>query len=102
MNIHAKVMADARSPYNPCIRCKSIETTCGRHYTGIRQHKYGKGRGRKCHPLLVADLCSHCDELLTEGSVEKSDIAGQTEHSEEFQHWVLMSAIRRFERGIFE
>ena len=102
MNLQSKVMADARSSYNPCIRCSSIGRTCGRHYNGQRQHQYGKGRGIKCHPLLVADLCDECDANFQEGSVPKSDPAERDIYSESFQHWCLMSAIRRFERGIFE
>ena len=102
MNLELKIMADARSEYNPCIRCASIGRTCGRHYNGIRQHKYGKGRSRKCHPLLVADLCDECDKLFQEGSVPKIDIEKRIDYSEEFQHWCLLSSIRRFERGILQ
>lgn len=102
LNLESKIMADARSPYNPCIKCKSIGQTCGRYYNGLRQHQYGKGRGRKCYPLLVADLCDECDEIFQDGSVDKNDIEGRVSYSEQFQHWCLMSAIRRFERGILQ
>ena len=102
MNLQSKIMADARSTYNPCIRCASIGRTCGRHYNGIRQHAYGKGRGIKCHPLLVADLCDECDKLFQEGATPKTDIEKRINYSEEFQHWCLMSAIRRFKCGILQ
>lgn len=95
-----RIMADARSQDNPCIRCGSVGSTCGRHYNGLRQHQYGKGRGIKAHPLAVADLCAKCDAEFQEGAVSKGDFAKRIEYSEEFQHWCLMSAIRRAEKGL--
>ncbi len=95
-----KIMADARKEGNPCIRCLSVGTTCGRHYNGLRQHKYGKGRGVKCHPIMVADFCSTCDGEFQEGSVDKSDWLKRIEYSERFQHWCIMSNIRRFNGGV--
>lgn len=100
--LERKVMADARRPDNPCIRCSSTGSTCGRHYNGIRQHRYGKGRGIKCHPLMVADLCEQCDGFFQEGSVSKADYPARVNYSEEFQHLCLLSAIRRFERGVIQ
>ena len=100
VNIHKKVMEDARSNGNPCIRCGSIGTTCARHYNGIRQHHYGKGRGIKGHPFMVADFCIDCDSDFQEGSVPKDDIVRRIEYSEDFQHWCILSLIRRQERGI--
>lgn len=95
-------MADARSGL-PCIRCGSQDgTVCGRHYNGLRQHQYGKGRGIKCHPFLVADLCDACDQGFQEGSVPKSDLQRRIEYSEEFQHWALMTLIRRSESGVIQ
>jgi len=102
MTLTNKIMKDARSG-KPCIRCGSNDgTVCGRHYNGQRQHKYGKGRGIKCHPLLVADLCSNCDRDFQEGTVGKRDWEARTEYSEEFQHWCLMSLIRREQEGFFD
>lgn len=95
-----KVMENAREPYRPCIRCGSIGSTCGRHYNGFRQMSYGKGRSIKCHLLLVADFCSVCDADFQEGSVSKDDLQARIEYSEEFQHWCLLSAIRRFEERV--
>lgn len=96
------IMKDARSSDNPCIRCHSTGSTCGRHYNGQRQHAYGKGRGIKCHPLMIADLCDACDEDFQEGSVDKNNYVARDIYSEEFQHWCIMSAIRRVERGIIK
>lgn len=95
-------MKDARSPENPCIRCDSVGTTCGRHLNGLRQHRLGKGRGIKCHPLAVADFCAKCDAEFQEGSVPKSDHEWRIAYSEEFLFWCLMSNIRRVERGILK
>lgn len=95
----AKMMAAARRTDNPCIRCGSTGSTCGRHYNGLRQHQYGKGRSIKCHPLLVADFCDRCDKDFQEGSVSKNDLAARIEYSEEFLHWCAMTAIRRQDDG---
>lgn len=102
MSLLSKIMKDARSPDNPCIKCQSTGTTCGRHYNGIRQHRLGKGRGIKCHPLLVADLCAQCDEDFQEGSVPKSDHEWRTAYSEEFLFLCALSSIRRIERGVLK
>jgi len=100
--IHERVMADARREGNPCIRCHSTGSTCGRHYNGQRQHAYGKGRGIKGHWIGIADLCKRCDQDFQEGSVEKNNYIGKDQYSEEFQHWCIMSNIRRDERGFFD
>jgi len=97
-----RVMADARSEDNPCIRCLSTGSTCGRHYNGLRQHVYGKGRGIKCHPFMIADFCDICDKDFQEGSVDKRNWKARLEYSEDFQHWCIMSNIRRDERGFFD
>ena len=98
--LEERIMADARSGHT-CIAC-GIEdgTVCGRHYNGQRQHLYGKGRGIKCHPFLVADLCQGCDVEFQEGSVPKDDYFGRDIYSERFQHWCLMTLIRRAENGV--
>ena len=70
-----RIMADARSGHL-CIRCGSNDgTVCGRHYNGQRQHLYGKGRGIKGHPFLVADLCFDCEKEFQEGAIAKDDQA---------------------------
>ena len=100
MSLESKIMEHARSGL-PCIRCDREDgTVCGRHYNGLRQHQYGKGRAIKCQPLAVADFCTRCDAEFQEGSVPKSDYARRIEYSEEFQHWVLMTLIRRAELGV--
>lgn len=93
-------MVDARSGH-ACIRCKIQDgTVCGRHYNGIRQHLYGKGRGIKGHPFMVADLCNLCDAYFQEGSVPKMNVEAVTDYSEEFQHYCILSLIRREQNGV--
>ena len=102
MKLESKIMTDARSGHS-CIRCKVQDgTVCGRHYNGQRQHQYGKGRGIKCHPFLVADFCNRCDREFIEGAIPKDDHEVQTDRSEEFQHWCLMSLIRRVKSGVIK
>lgn len=104
--LEERCMEDARSGH-PCIRCgcpgKDLEghqQVYGRHYNGQRQHAYGKGRGIKCHPFLVADLCNICDSVFQEGSVSKEDYNLRNDYSEQFQHWILMTLIRRAENEV--
>ncbi len=105
-SLEERIMQDARSGH-PCIRCgkpgKDIDghqVVYGRHYNGQRQHQYGKGRGIKCHPVCVADFCNVCNSFFQEGLVDKDDFEGKDRYSEEFQHWCLMSLIRRAENGV--
>jgi len=93
-----KVMADARK--NPCIRCGATEGVYGRHYNGLRQHRFGKGRGIKCHGVCIADFCAECDKAFHEGSTCKDDLTARTNYSEEFMFWCLMSQIRRVDNGV--
>ena len=91
----------AASNGKACLRC-GIEdgTICGRHYAGIRQHLYGKGRGKKCHDFAMADLCTSCDAVLSEGAAPKDDWQKRLMWSEEFQHYCLLTLMRRFSEGV--
>lgn len=99
-DLEKKIMADARSEGNVCIRCGSVGTVCGRHYNGLMQHSFGKGRGIKCHPFLVADFCQDCDAEFQEGSVPKTNYEARIAYSEDFMHWCFLTLIRRHERGV--
>ena len=102
MTLESRIMKDARSG-KPCIACGVTDgTVCGRHYNGQRQHFYGKGRGIKGHCFAVADLCSTCEVFCTEGSVSKQDYVARDVQSEVFQHWCIMSLIRREKEGFFD
>ncbi len=79
-----------------CVRCGADDgTIVGCHYTGLRQHIYGKGRGIKCHDLCVADLCSECHVFFDQPTERKS-----IESSEDFQHCIILTMVRRFEQGV--
>jgi hypothetical protein len=80
-----------------CIAC-GAENAYSCHYNGPRQHDYGKGRGRKAHDLMTAELCYRCDQHFTEGSMS-SKWANKWERSEDFLHWIALTNIRRYEEG---
>ncbi|MCG8434421.1 MAG: hypothetical protein MJA83_10355 [Gammaproteobacteria bacterium] len=81
-----------------CVACRfEKETTCGRHYNGIRQHMLGKGRNQKCHDFAIAELCDECERPLSEGMARKS-----VEHSEEFLFYCMLTLIRRHAEGVLE
>lgn len=79
-----------------CVRCGAwSETVVAAHYTGYRQHTYGKGRGVKPSDVAVADLCRECHEHFDRPEQRKS-----TEASEEFLHCILLTIMRRLAAGV--
>ena len=83
----------------PCIRCGGGQEgeVCARHYNGYRQHAFGKGRGEKCSDLASAEFCMNCDDMFSEGN--KSRFESETERSEMFLYYCMLTNIRRAERG---
>ncbi len=81
-----------------CIRCDNPNATSS-HYNGPRQHDYGKGRGIKCNDLATAEFCYKCDQIFSEGSTS-AIWASKWERSEEFLHFIMLTNIRRMERGV--
>ena len=82
-----------------CVRCgRQLPTVVGAHYTGVRRLAYGGGMGIKVHDCLVADLCGECHEYMDRLSRDKE---GRWGHSEEMQHYVLLTIAKRFEKGQF-
>lgn len=80
-----------------CVRCGSnASTVVGAHYTGVRRGDYGGGLGIKVHDFCVADLCADCHSRMDTLSRDKE---GRWGHSEEFQHYVLLTLAKRFESG---
>lgn len=80
-----------------CVRCEGFNgTTVPAHYTGVRRESYGGGMGIKVHDFLVADLCDRCHEYMDRICREKE---GRWGHSEEMQHYVILTLIKRFEKG---
>ena len=99
--IRSKAFTDAANGTD-CIRCSDSHAyAC--HYNGIRQHKYGKAMRQKCTDLMTAEFCKHCDDMFSEGVpllfYDGSRACTEEERSEEFQHWINMTNIRRLERG---
>jgi uncharacterized Fe-S cluster-containing radical SAM superfamily protein len=80
-----------------CVRCNKLrETVVGAHYTGVRREAYGGGMSIKVHDFCVADLCDECHAYMDRISRDKE---GRWGHSEEFQHYVLLTLAKRFESG---
>lgn len=79
-----------------CVRCGSHSSVIPAHYTGVRRGSYGGGMGIKVHDFCVADLCGGCHEYMDRISRDKE---GRWGHSEEFQHYVLVTLSKRFENG---
>jgi hypothetical protein len=80
-----------------CVRCnRRDETVVGAHYTGVRRGAYGGGMSIKVHDFAVADLCSECHSFMDTRSRDKE---GRWGHSEEFQHYVILTLAKRFESG---
>ena len=84
--------------FQSCIRCGIDCETRACHYNGLRQHRFGKGRGIKCHDLATAEFCHSCDEMYSEGSIEFFN--GRDDRSERFMFWIVMTNIRRMENDI--
>jgi hypothetical protein len=85
-----------------CIRCGAPDAFSA-HYNSPRQHLYGKGRSIKCNDIATAEFCHNCDDVFTEGSYSKfRDQEGwrdENDRSEWFQHWIMMTNIRRMDDG---
>lgn len=81
-----------------CVRCGVNDgTVVLAHYTGLRQHTYGKGRGTKGDDLVAAELCRDCHEDFDRPGERKS-----VEASEEFLHCVVLTQRRWYERGLMK
>jgi hypothetical protein len=79
-----------------CVRCgreHKRDTVVGAHYTGVRRDSYGGGISEKVHDFLVADLCDECHTYMDSLSRDKE---GRWGHSEEFQHYIILTLIKRF------
>jgi hypothetical protein len=78
-----------------CVRCGSNGTTVTAHYTGLRQHQFGKGFGVKCDDVASAWLCHECHDYFDKQITERKSI----ERSEEFLFLIVMTNIKRFGDG---
>lgn len=79
----------------PCACCGvEDDTICLAHYTGIRQHSFGKGRGIKGSDIAAAPLCALCHARFDQPKERKS-----VEMSEEFLYLIVMNLIQAAEAG---
>ncbi len=87
---------DRAAEHRHCIRCNRPGETRNAHYCGWRQHDYGKGRSIKGSRVAMAEFCQACDNLFSESMyIGWPGGSKSIERSEEFQHWCIMTMIRR-------
>ena len=80
-----------------CVFCGARDgTVVACHYTGQRQHLYGKGKSIKGHDCLTADLCVRCHAYFDQPTNDKT----KDERSEEFLHCIALTLVRRMQRGV--
>lgn len=96
MTFECKKLRDAARD-QVCVRCGNPIGVVGCHYTGVRRLSYGGGYGQKVHDFLIADLCPGCHLYMDQLSRDKSK---KWEHSEEFQHYIILTIERRFVQGL--
>jgi len=84
----------------PCVRCGSNEGVSSCHYTGFRQHAYGKGKSIKCSDLMSAYLCGECHRYFDEYIKPQDLHLTEIEDSEDFLHCIALTNIRRIEQGV--
>ncbi len=91
-----KYLNAAKGQY--CVKCFADDgTIVAAHYTGLRQHIYGKGRSVKGSDILTADLCWSCHEYFDNPDERKS-----IRRSEEFLNCIAITLMRRLEQGVLK
>ena len=97
-----KLLAAARGA--SCVNCGRRDgTIVAAHYQGLRSPQSGKGKGRKPHDLLVADLCDKCHTAFDRYEIgQGTGLLKKIDASEQFQHLILKTLIRRINEGIIE
>lgn len=94
MVVDFRKMAEGQS----CIRCGADDGTivlC--HYSGVWQHKFGKGMRIKGSDLAAAELCAKCHRYFDEYHSGRSEYALAV-RSEDFLAMCLLTIIRRSKR----
>jgi hypothetical protein len=83
-----------------CVRCGACDgTVVLAHYSGIWQHRFGKGLGTKGNDIAGADLCVECHKFFDEYRSEVSE-GWRAARSDEFLACCMMTVIRRIQQGI--
>ena len=97
-----KLLSSARG--ESCVNCGARDdTVISAHYQGLRSSSYGKGKGQKPHDILVADLCHKCHTAFDQYDYgEGDDFQKKIDRSEQFQHAILLTIIRRIREGVIK
>jgi len=83
-----------------CVNCGVCDgTVVAAHYTGLRSHLLGKGKGIKSHDLMVADLCFKCHHAF-DVDYDGSSFEKKIDLSEQFLYLIARTLLRRVEQGI--
>jgi len=88
-----------------CVNCGADDGTIVRaHYSGIRQHQYGKGRGGKGHDVIAADLCASCHFAFDSYQIGHgaTKFERDIDHSEQFLHCCVMTLVRDIRDGVYK
>ena len=97
-----KLLSSARGA--SCVNCGAQDdTVVSAHYQGLRSLSYGKGKGQKPHDILVADLCHKCHTAFDNyENGEGDEFQRKIDRSEQFQHAILLTIIRRIREGVIK
>ena len=102
--IRSKKITDAARGRS-CVNCMSNDGTVVRaHYSGMRQHQYGKGRGIKGHDCIAADLCQRCHAKFDSYQVAtgETQLQRDIDHSEQFLHLCFLTLVRDIQEGVYK
>lgn len=96
----SKMLQSARG--QSCVLCGAEDgTVVSAHYSGLRKHELGGGRGLKVHDLLVADLCYRCHTRM-DNYEQVNSYQDQIERSELFLALIARTLLRRVSQGVIE
>ena len=96
-NIRSKKLLAAAKGQS-CVNCGvNDDTVVAAHYSGMREHAFGTGKGIKGHDLCIADLCAKCHARFDQYNVSTLDnqLLRDIDQSEQFLYLVMKTLIRR-------
>ena len=95
-----KMLASAKR--QACIICGADDgTIVACHYTGFRQHMFGKGTGTKCSDLFTAHFCAKCHNTFDSNEVSDYEdrYMRKIDQSEQFMVGILKTWERLYQQG---
>jgi hypothetical protein len=103
MILRSKKMLSAAKDQS-CVNCGVEDgTVVAAHYSGLRGHTFGKGKGIKPHDLCVADLCMKCHSAFDNYTFLDGNLfQAKIDQSEQFLYLIMTTLIRRIEQGVIE